>query len=94
MTDVEQAEAVVAEAQGEPRGFVRCSCPIGLRDEFASTLRLHTASPPRGDVRGVCHRPPPLRMERANRAEAGRGILYELFAALARARHARWLLIP
>ena len=28
--DVEQADAVVSEALGEPRGVVRCSCPLGL----------------------------------------------------------------
>ncbi len=28
--DVEQADAIVSEALGEPRGVVRCSCPLGL----------------------------------------------------------------
>jgi DNA-binding transcriptional LysR family regulator len=30
MMDVQQAESVVSEALGEPRGVVRCSCPLGL----------------------------------------------------------------
>jgi DNA-binding transcriptional LysR family regulator len=28
--DVEQADAIVSEALGEPRGVVRCACPLGL----------------------------------------------------------------
>ena len=28
--DVEQADAIVSEALGEPRGIVRCACPLGL----------------------------------------------------------------
>jgi DNA-binding transcriptional LysR family regulator len=28
--DVQQADATVSEALGEPRGVVRCSCPLGL----------------------------------------------------------------
>jgi DNA-binding transcriptional LysR family regulator len=28
--DAEQADAIVSEALGEPRGVVRCSCPLGL----------------------------------------------------------------
>jgi DNA-binding transcriptional LysR family regulator len=30
MMDVQQADAIVSEALGEPRGVVRCSCPLGL----------------------------------------------------------------
>jgi len=30
MLDVQQADAVVSEALGEPRGVIRCSCPLGL----------------------------------------------------------------
>jgi DNA-binding transcriptional LysR family regulator len=38
LLDLEQADAVVANALGEPRGFVRCSCPIGLIEVFAPTF--------------------------------------------------------
>ncbi|SAK52401.1 LysR family transcriptional regulator [Caballeronia temeraria] len=30
MLDVQQADAVVSEALNEPRGVIRCSCPLGL----------------------------------------------------------------
>jgi DNA-binding transcriptional LysR family regulator len=30
MMDVQQADAIVSEALSEPRGVVRCSCPLGL----------------------------------------------------------------
>src|ERR1700743_3634833 len=30
MLDVQQADSVVSEALGEPRGVIRCSCPLGL----------------------------------------------------------------
>jgi DNA-binding transcriptional LysR family regulator len=36
--DVEQADAVVSEALGEPRGVVRCSCPLGLVEALSSTF--------------------------------------------------------
>jgi DNA-binding transcriptional LysR family regulator len=35
LLEAEQAEAVVAEARGEPRGLVRCSCPVGLVETLA-----------------------------------------------------------
>src|SRR6201987_5093510 len=38
MTDVEQADAVVSEAIGEPRGVVRCSCPLGLVEALSPTF--------------------------------------------------------
>jgi DNA-binding transcriptional LysR family regulator len=41
--DVQQADAVVSEALGEPRGVVRCSCPLGLVEAlspaFSSFMR-------------------------------------------------------
>jgi DNA-binding transcriptional LysR family regulator len=40
LAEVEQAEAVVAEAQGEPRGMVRLSCPTGLLDASLSQALL------------------------------------------------------
>src|SRR5271154_594085 len=36
--DVEQADAVVSEALGEPRGVVRCSCPLGLVEALSPTF--------------------------------------------------------
>jgi|GEM_PF-3720311 DNA-binding transcriptional LysR family regulator len=36
--DVEQADAVVSEALGEPRGVVRCSCPLGLVELLSPTF--------------------------------------------------------
>src|SRR5580693_6850831 len=36
--DVEQAEAVVSDALGEPHGAVRCSCPLGLIETLSSTF--------------------------------------------------------
>jgi DNA-binding transcriptional LysR family regulator len=41
--DVQQADAIVSEALGEPRGVVRCSCPLGLVESlspaFSSFMR-------------------------------------------------------
>jgi DNA-binding transcriptional LysR family regulator len=36
--DVEQADAIVSEALGEPHGTVRCSCPLGLVEALSSTF--------------------------------------------------------
>ena len=36
--DAQQADAVVSEALGEPRGVVRCSCPLGLVEALSSTF--------------------------------------------------------
>ena len=36
--DVQQADAVVSEALGEPRGVVRCSCPLGLVEALSPTF--------------------------------------------------------
>jgi len=47
MTEVAQAEAVVAEAQGEPHGTVRFSCPLGLMDPMARVLAEFMARHPR-----------------------------------------------
>ena len=38
MVDAQQADAVVSEAIGEPRGVVRCSCPLGLVDALSPTF--------------------------------------------------------
>ncbi|UQA57714.1 LysR family transcriptional regulator [Polyangium aurulentum] len=47
MTEVAQAEAVVAEAQGEPHGTVRFSCPLGLLDPLARVFSEFMARHPR-----------------------------------------------
>ena len=36
--EVQQADAVVAEVLGEPRGTVRCSCPLGLIETLSPTF--------------------------------------------------------
>ena len=38
MMDAQQADAVVFEAIGEPRGVVRCSCPLGLVEALSPTF--------------------------------------------------------
>lgn len=38
MLDVQQADAAVSEALGEPRGAVRCSCPLGLVETLSPTF--------------------------------------------------------
>jgi DNA-binding transcriptional LysR family regulator len=47
LAEVEQAEAVVAEAQGEPQGRVRFSCPTGLIEPMMRTLPDFLAKHPR-----------------------------------------------
>lgn len=36
--DVQQADAVVSDALGEPHGVVRCSCPLGLMELLSPAL--------------------------------------------------------
>ena len=38
LLEVQQAEAAVSEALSEPRGTVRCSCPLGLVESLSSTF--------------------------------------------------------
>jgi DNA-binding transcriptional LysR family regulator len=38
MMDAQQADAIVSEAIGEPRGVVRCSCPLGLVEALSPTF--------------------------------------------------------
>ncbi len=47
LAEVAQAEAVIAEAQGEPHGTVRFSCPLGLVDPLARVLAEFMARHPR-----------------------------------------------
>lgn len=36
MLDVEQADSIVSESLSEPKGLVRCSCPLGLYETLSS----------------------------------------------------------
>ncbi|WP_343714361.1 LysR family transcriptional regulator [Inquilinus sp.] len=47
MLDAEQAEAVVAQAQAEPHGRVRFSCPTGLVEILAPIIPLYLARFPK-----------------------------------------------
>lgn len=47
LLEAEQAEAIAAEAQGEPRGLVRFSCPTGLVEPLAESLSRFSAAHPR-----------------------------------------------
>ncbi|HMA50900.1 MAG TPA: LysR substrate-binding domain-containing protein [Magnetospirillaceae bacterium] len=38
LLEVQQAEATVSEALSEPRGVVRCSCPLGLVESLSETF--------------------------------------------------------
>jgi DNA-binding transcriptional LysR family regulator len=53
MMDVQQAEAVVSEALGEPRGVVRCSCPLGLVGALSPTLSSFMKSFPKAKLQVV-----------------------------------------
>jgi DNA-binding transcriptional LysR family regulator len=44
---VERAEAVVADAQGEAKGLVRCSCPLGLVETFSPVFTAFMARYPK-----------------------------------------------
>lgn len=53
LNEAERAEAVIADAQGEPRGIVRFSCPTGLIDPIASILPDFLARYPKVDLQLV-----------------------------------------
>jgi DNA-binding transcriptional LysR family regulator len=38
MLEVQQADAIVSDALGEPHGVVRCSCPLGLIETLSPTF--------------------------------------------------------
>jgi DNA-binding transcriptional LysR family regulator len=51
--DVQQADAVVSEALGEPRGVVRCSCPLGLVEALSSTFSSFMKNFPKAKLQVV-----------------------------------------
>lgn len=51
--DVQQADAVVSEALGEPRGVVRCSCPLGLVEPLSPTFSSFMRNFPRAKLQVV-----------------------------------------
>ncbi|HEX2603390.1 MAG TPA: LysR family transcriptional regulator [Oxalicibacterium sp.] len=53
MLDVEQAESVVSEAVGEPKGTVRCSCPLGLVETLSPTLSAFLTAYPKAQLQLV-----------------------------------------
>ena len=53
MMDVQQADAVVSEALGEPRGVVRCSCPLGLVEALSPTFSSFMRNFPKAKLQVV-----------------------------------------
>jgi DNA-binding transcriptional LysR family regulator len=51
--DVQQADAVVSEALGEPRGVVRCSCPLGLVEALSPTFSSFMRNFPKATLQVV-----------------------------------------
>ena len=51
--DVQQADAVVSDALGEPHGIVRCSCPLGLMEALSPTLTSFLTTYPKAQLQMV-----------------------------------------
>lgn len=51
--DVQQADAVVSDALGEPHGIVRCSCPLGLMEILSPTLATFLKKYPKAQLQMV-----------------------------------------
>ncbi|MNR89003.1 HTH-type transcriptional regulator DmlR [compost metagenome] len=51
--DVQQADAVVSDALGEPHGVVRCSCPLGLMELLSPTLSDFLRAYPKAQLQMV-----------------------------------------
>lgn len=51
--DVQQADAVVSDALGEPHGIVRCSCPLGLMEALSPTLTSFLKTYPKAQLQMV-----------------------------------------
>jgi DNA-binding transcriptional LysR family regulator len=51
--DVQQADAVVSVALGEPRGVVRCSCPLGLVEALSPTFSSFMRNFPKAKLQVV-----------------------------------------
>jgi DNA-binding transcriptional LysR family regulator len=58
MSEVDQAEAVVAEAQGEPHGTVRFSCPIPLIEPLSRVLPDFMARHPKVKLHALVNNRP------------------------------------
>ncbi|WP_321801101.1 LysR substrate-binding domain-containing protein [Caballeronia sp. J97] len=53
MLDVQQADAVVSEALGEPHGVIRCSCPLGLMPVLSKAYSTFLARFPKARLQVV-----------------------------------------
>jgi DNA-binding transcriptional LysR family regulator len=53
MLDVQQAESVVSDAVGEPKGVVRCSCPLGLVETLSPALSAFLKTYPKAQLQLV-----------------------------------------
>jgi DNA-binding transcriptional LysR family regulator len=53
MLDVQQADSVVAEALSEPRGVIRCSCPLGLMPTLSKAYGTFLARFPKAKLQVV-----------------------------------------
>ncbi len=51
--DVQQADAIVSDALGEPHGIVRCSCPLGLMEALSPTLTSFLKTYPKAQLQMV-----------------------------------------
>jgi DNA-binding transcriptional LysR family regulator len=53
MLDVQQADSVVSEALGEPRGVIRCSCPLGLMQTLSKAYSTFLARYPKARLQVI-----------------------------------------
>lgn len=53
LLDVQQADAVVSDALGEPHGIVRCSCPLGLMEILSPVLAAFLTKYPKAQLQMV-----------------------------------------
>ncbi len=76
LLEVQQAEAAVSEALGEPRGTVRVSCPLGLVESLSATFSAFLQRFPKVKLQVVAlDRPVDLIAERVDVAIRVRGAL-------------------
>ena len=76
MLDVQQADAIVSDALGEPHGVVRCSCPLGLIETISPTLTDFLKTYPKASVQLISvDRPVDLINERIDVAIRVRTVL-------------------
>ncbi|KXU84743.1 LysR family transcriptional regulator [Caballeronia megalochromosomata] len=53
MLDVQQADSIVSEALGEPRGIIRCSCPLGLMPALSKAYNTFLSRFPKARLQVV-----------------------------------------